>query len=102
MAVLTDTHLASLRTAEDAARLTARLLPDLDAQPRGFFFRTAEQHLLTFMLIGAALREEKQAAQVQAFLALEYRPMMISSRLTKHRSCRSTWRGPERVSYHFR
>jgi len=65
----------NLLTPEDAARLTTQLLPDVAAGHPEFFFRPAEQHLLAYMLVNAALKGEREASHLEAFLALEYLPM---------------------------
>jgi len=76
MAALNDHDLATVVTPEDAARLTAQLLPDVGSRHPEFFFRPAEQHLLAYMLVNAALKGQREASHLEAFLALDYLPMI--------------------------
>ena len=67
--VLNDSDLASIETPQDAERLVQRLLPGLTPNEAGFFFRSAEQQLLTYALIRTTQGEIRQVDRVYSILA---------------------------------
>lgn len=73
--MLNDTDLASIKSTSDAERLVQRLLPDLTPEDARFFFRSAEQQLLTYVLINAFQREILQVDRVHALLAQDVRSL---------------------------
>ena len=66
--LLNDFDLAGIETPHDAERLVQRLLPDLTPKDAGFFFRSAEQQLLTYALLSSSQGEVRVVEGVQAFL----------------------------------
>ena len=68
---MNNSDLASIETPQDAERLVQRLLPDLTPDDAGFFFRPAEQQLLTYALISVIQGEVRQVDRVEALLVQE-------------------------------
>lgn len=98
--LLTDSDLASIETPQDAIRLVQRLLPDLTPGDAGFFFRPAEQQLLTYALISTTQGEVRQVDRVYSVLVQDVRslgdqfkgPRSFPCMIQRESSCESTER----------